>query len=354
MLSLAFRTAARRLQVPVSATIELLSPCNLRCVHCYVTHAKKTALRGEALYKLIDDLAAAGTMTLTLTGGEIGLRKDLYDIIAYARAKHFEVRLLSSGTRWEEKDWDRIAELGVAGVRFSLYGSCDHVHESVTLVDGSFERTVASAKALKARGLDVAFSCSVMHLNAHDIGNILELGEREGIEVVIDPQIVHTDAGDKAPAQTRATFEQLVTMYGDARVRALYYAEDPCASPDKSLKPCGVGDKSVFIRSTGEVFPCSRWPIAGGNVLETPVLDIFRHSAAFQDTRALTFAKLSGCSGCGDAGVCNPCAAINVQESGTVSAPADSICLTTAARATAFHGASKQQRSFRASLPIVA
>jgi len=352
MLS-AFKNAARRLLIPTSATIELLSPCNLRCVHCYVTHSKKTVLKYPVVVDLLDQLAAAGTMTVTFTGGEIGLRKDLYDIIRAARERHFQVKLLSSGTRWTETDWNRIAELGVEAVRFSVYGSCAEVHESVTLSKGSFEQTLASALGLKARGIYVGFAVSVMHFNAHDIGNLIELGAKHDISVVVDPNITHTDVGNAGPAATRATFEQLVAMYGDTRVRALLHGEDSCSAPDPTLKPCGVGEKSVFIRSTGDVHPCSRWPIAGGNILDRPVLDIFRSGDSFNDARALRFETLSGCAGCGDASVCSQLAAMNLQENGRLGQPSIAVCETTAARSTSFYGQSKQQRSFRASLPIV-
>ena len=340
MLSKSFEAAARRLLVPTTATIELLSSCNLRCLHCYVTHTKKTALTFPILIDLLDQLATAGTMVLTLTGGEIGLRRDLYDIIAAARERHFQVKLLSSGTRWTQPDWDRIAALGVEAVRFSLYGSRSEIHEAVTQNQGSFDKTLASALGLKARGVFVGFACPVMHLNAHDVGNLLELAAKYDIPVQITPDISRTDANATTPLKTLATFEQLVAMYGDARVKASFWQDNPCSAPDPTLKPCGVGDRSVFVQSTGDVLPCASWPVAAGNILETPILEIFRSSEVFKHARGLTYGAMTRCAGCVDAGSCHPCAAINLQEHGRIDIPAQSICSSTAARNATFHGAS--------------
>src|SRR5688572_2444389 len=92
--------ASERVGAPHSVTIELLAPCNLRCPHCYVTHSAKNKLSYEVVVDLLDQMAALGVFSVTFTGGEVGLRKDLFELIAEARQRRFAVYLLSSGTLW--------------------------------------------------------------------------------------------------------------------------------------------------------------------------------------------------------------------------------------------------------------
>ena len=71
--------------VPLAVHFDLTYRCNERCVHCYLDHEDHGEMtRGEVM-DVLDQLAAEGTLFLTLSGGELLLRRDFFDILAYAR-----------------------------------------------------------------------------------------------------------------------------------------------------------------------------------------------------------------------------------------------------------------------------
>ncbi len=346
------RDLAVRELIPLRSTVELLAPCNLKCTHCYVTHSRKTRLTTAVLFHLFDQMQAAGGMFVTLTGGEIGLRKDLFAIIGEARRRYLDVKLLTSGTLWGPREWDRIADLGVGQVRLSVYAVDAPVHDAVTCTPGSHEKTLATAMGLAQRGIKVELACPVMHTNAAQAGDVIALGNRLGMAVGLDPNITATDGGDSGPKSTLASFAQLVAMYRDPRVRELFGHGDSC-EPSDDARPCGVGEISTFIRASGDVLPCSNWPHSAGNILEQPYLDIFRDSPVFAYCRALRRRDFGGCMSCGDKQRCRPCAAMNLRENGSVANPSLTVCDSTAARVTAAQGHSAQAR-LKPRLPIVA
>ncbi len=331
--------------VPLGSTIELLAPCNLHCTHCYVTHSKKNRLTLPVLVDLFDQMAEAGSFSVSLTGGEIGLRKDLFQIIEAARQRYFAIRLLSTGTLWREQHWDRIAELAVQDVRMSVYAVDAAVHDTVTCTPGSHTKTMTSVMGLRERGVNVTLACPIMATNAHEVLRVVELGEQLGVDVAIDPRITWTDASNETPATTRASVEQIAEVYRDERVRKRFApSEQSCAAPQDDDTPCSVGRQYSFIQCTGDVLPCSNWPRSCGNVLEQRYLDIWRNSLGLGFARSVSHKMLTGCDGCGDRGDCHPCIAMNLQERGSVALPAQTTCDSTAAQAIAFFGASRQQQ----------
>ena len=75
--------------VPVTVLWELTHKCNLDCIMCYNVPLGQPELTTEECLDVLDQLASAGTLYLTFTGGEILSRKDFFEIARYARAIGF-------------------------------------------------------------------------------------------------------------------------------------------------------------------------------------------------------------------------------------------------------------------------
>src|SRR5258706_12691882 len=84
---------ALALGVPLSVQIDLTYRCNERCVHCYLDHDDHGEMSTSEIKNLLDELASAGVFFLTLSGGEILLRKDFFEILEYAPKLTFWVKL---------------------------------------------------------------------------------------------------------------------------------------------------------------------------------------------------------------------------------------------------------------------
>src|ERR1035437_8069917 len=65
--------------IPISVHLDLTWACNEGCVHCYLDHSVGGDMDTAEIKGVLDQLAAAGVMFLTLSGGEIMLRKDILD-----------------------------------------------------------------------------------------------------------------------------------------------------------------------------------------------------------------------------------------------------------------------------------
>jgi len=64
-----------RTHQPLSVHFDLTYRCNERCVHCYLDHDNHGELTTAECIAVMEDLARAGTLFLTFSGGEIFLRR---------------------------------------------------------------------------------------------------------------------------------------------------------------------------------------------------------------------------------------------------------------------------------------
>lgn len=301
---------ARTAQVPLHVLIELTYRCNVRCVHCYLTEQEREMTVGELL-PVLEELASAGCLILTLSGGEVLLRRDFFDIAEAARARGFALRIFTNCTVVTPRIADRIAALDPIVVESSLLGGDAATHDRVTMVDGSFEKTVRGVRLLRERGVRVKLKTTLMAANVAQVGAMERLAAELGAEHQLSFVLMPRFDGDPAPLALAADGAALAYV----RRRQRDHAEPtlPLSTSDDGL--CSAGRASCSISPSGDVYPCVLMPLKAGNVLETPFAQIWRSSPAMHRMRMLIDQHAIHCQGCDDEGHAF-CPALEMLEAG--------------------------------------
>src|ERR1700691_4506730 len=92
------------LGIPLGVQLDLTYRCNERCVHCYLDHDDHGEMNTVEIKDLLDQMAAAGVFFLTISGGEILMRRDFFEILEHARARTFCIKLKTNGVLIREKE----------------------------------------------------------------------------------------------------------------------------------------------------------------------------------------------------------------------------------------------------------
>ena len=119
-------------QIPLLVHFDLTYNCNLNCVHCYVVKDYRKELNTSQIKNILDHLASAGTLFLTLSGGEIFTRKDFFEIAEYARELNFALRISTNATLINEDVADKIAALNPEIIKVSVYSTNFKTHDNIT------------------------------------------------------------------------------------------------------------------------------------------------------------------------------------------------------------------------------
>ena len=326
------------LGIPLSVHVDLTMRCNERCIHCYRVVEERPELTTDELKALLDDLARAGTLYLTLSGGEVFLRKDLFDLLAHARRLHFDVRLKSNALLITAEKAAQLRELAVRQVDVSIYSAEPTVHDWVTKIPGSHERTLQGVVTLREAGITVKLNCPLMRQNVGQYKAIRALAERLGVLCGFDPMITAKNDGDVSPLALRITPGELRAVLEDPDLNPACGTPPAPASSDGERAdvddvPCGASHNACYVSAYGDVMPCVAMPIACGNVRDTPFAEIWRRSPEMTRVRAIRIRDLHTCRSCAASPFCSRCPGQALVETGDLYGPSPANCEHALARA---------------------
>lgn len=87
-----------------SVVFEITPRCNFNCVHCYLhDHHCSKELSFDEIIRILDILYQNEVLFLTLTGGDVFMRRDFVDIYTYAKKKGFIVELYTNAALLDER-----------------------------------------------------------------------------------------------------------------------------------------------------------------------------------------------------------------------------------------------------------
>jgi radical SAM protein with 4Fe4S-binding SPASM domain len=302
---------ALKLRIPLSVQLDLTYRCNERCIHCYLDHDDHGEMRTPEIKDLLDQMADAGVFYLTISGGEILMRRDFFEILEHARARTFCIKLKTNGVLIRKKQAQLIHSLGVESVQVSIYSHRPEVHDAITKMPGSLRQSINAIRLLREHGIHVIIANVLMLKNAQDYAGVKALAAELDAQFVVDPTITPMMDGDRSV---------LSLNVGEAALREVFQnealvgnVEEFCAPPhgvdEDALNslPCSAGHTACYVSPYGDVYPCVQFPLPSGNVRRTKFVDIWRHSAQLNEVRSITLRDMPTCSQCTHGGTCTRC-----------------------------------------------
>ncbi len=291
---------ASRAHVPLSVLFEVTHRCNLGCQHCYLTEGPvgrpkptREELSLEEIRRVFDELADAGTLFLTLSGGEVFMRRDFLQIVAQARSRGFSVTIFTTGTLLTPETATDLAALHPLSVEVSIYSARPEVHDRVTRIPGSHARSLRALRFLKERGVIILIKSPLMSLNSGEYHGIVRLAEELGAGSSFDPLLIPMRDGDGAPLGLSLDREQLRAFLSDP-VLAREMAQPVKCLPQKGEEICATGRRTCLISPYGDLFPCGVHPVPAGNLREKSFREIWTGSPLLKDLRTKTVDDLRG------------------------------------------------------------
>lgn len=304
----------REQNILTSALIELTYRCNLDCFFCY----NDLSVHGQAMklsdyYRLLDDLAEMGVLTLSLSGGEPTAYPHFFEVGAYARKLGFAVTLKTNGHSVGERIAKRIREeIDPNIIETSLHGATPEVHDRQTQVKGSFERLIRNVKSMQSMGLRIKLNSTLTAWNEHQLEDMHDLADKLGLTLRFDPDVTPRDDGDTSPLSIRASREGIRRMFEINLERARQQQtaaqqtpgkqtlsipapkktaaeQQPTKDKNKRYKNCGAGSTVVAIDPFGNVYPCVAYRRSVGNVHQQSIQDIWKHSVALTEIREISY-----------------------------------------------------------------
>lgn len=269
-----------RLQ-PVSASFEVTSSCNLRCIHCYNTRmGGKTPgqISTSKVKAIIEDIRELQLLQLTLTGGEPFARRDIFDIIGHIKDRtrlaltvHTNGTLINRekahtlGSILSPQDIVQVSVEGIESINDSIRGK------------GSWKKSHDTINLLLEYGVKVRVNLTPTRMNINNVSQLAEtlegvnefgatpmaLFKNDDRRYIPDPKTAYEvekivkpilkDKGIKYSGGIAGAFCQYVNIAeGDGGMDSFVKSVE-----DKHIDiQCNAAISKFHISSDGKVFPC--------------------------------------------------------------------------------------------------
>lgn len=279
---------------PLVGAFELTSRCNLRCKMCYICNQddSKSLISKELSAKQWIEMGRqasdAGVLYLLLTGGEIFIRKDFFEIYEALTQMGFLISIYTNASLINDDIVQRLAKIPPYKISITVYGASPDTYGKVTGHPEAYEKVIGNIRKLVEAGINTELKTTVVKYNKGEYEQLaklsLSMGLSIGIVNYISPQRVGVETD---PLACRLEPHELIEYEknADESAKVLYKelweekerqkntspiinddmsgdflstdAIDDYMKSDKiTTFRCAVGKYSFWISWDGKMLPC--------------------------------------------------------------------------------------------------
>jgi radical SAM protein with 4Fe4S-binding SPASM domain len=277
--------------------------CTSNCLHCGFasTPAASDALGTEETKRIADKIHDFGATYFGISGGEPLLRKDLPEIIGYAKSTGMNVSLITSGYFLDDKIFDTLVR---HGVRVSVSVDGPETINDALRGKGAYAKAVSAMEKTSKAGLLDCLVATLVNVGAtrnnvssEDMEHVIKLAEEYGARwVVIHGFIPFNNTKEhlaRAPSPQQyekiwnEVYDLMLKYKGKPEVNVYcpFFARvaKQRGLPDFDswfnnffLGKCSIAGKYMSVIENGDVIPCSfNDRIRLGNVQDKPLNQIW-------------------------------------------------------------------------------
>jgi radical SAM protein with 4Fe4S-binding SPASM domain len=303
---------------PTLAEIALTYGCQNRCAFCYASSPHREGEHRQmstGQVQLVMDriFHEAHVPSLSFTGGEATLRRDLPELISYGHQLGFRVNLISNGIRLADDSYARsLVAAGLDSAQISLEAGSAELHDAIVGRGGAFTATVAGVRNLQQLGIHVHTNSTLCPQNLHAAGDLIRFVARDlGLKTLSMNMVIRTGVAlgtmEISYSQVAECLPGLLEIARAEGIRLVWYSPIPYCIFNPVLanlgaKSCACVDGILSVDPSGQVLPCSSFADGIGSLLEQPFARIY-HSRAANYWRRKMFSP-PVCRSCPDLDVC--------------------------------------------------
>ncbi len=253
---------------------DVTNACNSKCKHCYnygAHNGSRDCVEGDMSDDECRDLLKAmrekGVFRIVFSGGEPLIRKGFLELVREARELGFQVVIYTNGILVDEVIADQIAKLCPVSVGVSAYGASAATHDEVTGIYGSFEKSMNALCLLSERGVHTVMKCVVLHSNFKEIAAMrtlgLQIAENVYFNYIFYPSL--DNAVEMNEQMLRMSEIVTLALEPESEIYFGKQSHQLCRYEPNRDYVCTQVQRSLYLNSRGQVFPCIAVPCAAGN-----------------------------------------------------------------------------------------
>lgn len=331
------RAAARR--QPVNGAFELTERCNMACRMCYVCQVpgdgarRAKELSAAAWLELAHQAVDNGMVFLLLTGGEVFLRPDFFELYTPLTRLGLILTLFTNGTLITEARAARLADAPPSRTEITLYGATAATYEAVTGVPGSYARCCAGIEALVKHRVRLGLKTTTTRQNVGELDAMRQMAHNWGLPLSAG-WLIHKrrDGTLSDVAACRLSASECVALEATGRASAIEWTKaalrEATLSHDRNFY-CHGGQVAFIVNPRGEMNVCNQLPLPAARPLDIGFSAAWEQVQGYVDA-APPLAPL--CLACNARAYCPRCPAWSYLETGTLTEPVPYLCQIARAR----------------------
>jgi mycofactocin radical SAM maturase len=254
----------RGLDAPICLTWELTYACNLQCVHCLSSSGVRDPreLTTPEAKALIDQLESMQVFYVNIGGGEPMVRRDFFELIAYAIDHRVGVKFSTNGTFIDREAARRLASMDYLDVQISIDGVDAPTNDAVR-GQGSYAAARRAMDHLQNAGFGpFKISIVVTRHNADQLDDFKALADSYGAQLRVTrlrPSGRGADTWDElhpTADQQRQVYRWLLANGETVLTGDSFFHLNALGEPLPGLNMCGAGRVVCLIDPIGDVYAC--------------------------------------------------------------------------------------------------